>query len=237
MPVQEALEHCEALLDAVREDRIAEARFLPILGVLHAMQGDFEDARRLYRRSHELMAELGRNMTVAASSQESSRIELLAGDPAAAESELRRDYATLETVGERYIRSTIAGQLGHVLIELGRDDEADTFVALAADLAGADDLFSQVVWRTARARLLARAGRFDEGVATGLESVAMASHGAYIEQEADARLHLAEILALAGRPEDAHQALGEAAALYERKGDLTMAAVANGRLDRLLSRP
>ncbi len=237
MPVQEALERCEALLDAVSEDRIAEARFLPILGVFHAMQGDFEEARRLYRRSHELVAELGRNMTVAASSQESSRIELLAGDPAAAESELRRDYATLEAVGERYIRSTIAGLLGHVLIELGRDDEANAFVVLAVDLAGADDVFSQVVSRTARARLLARAGQFDEALATGREAVAMASEGAYIEQEADARLHLAEILALAGRPEDAHHVLTEAAALYQRKGDVTMAGVANGRMDPLLSRP
>ena len=236
MPVSEALERCEALLGAVRLDRIAEARFLPILGVLHAMQGDFEEARALYRRSHRLVAELGRNMTVAALSQESSRIELLAGDPAAAERELRRDYATLEAVDERYIRSTIAGLLGHTLLALGRDDEADGFVTIAADLAGEDDVFSLVIWRTARARLMARAGRFDEAISLAEAAVGLAGEGAYLEQEADARLHLGEILGLAGRGDAQRRALGDAAALYDRKGDVTMSRLARGRLEAPISR-
>jgi class 3 adenylate cyclase/predicted ATPase len=236
MPVAEALERCEALLDAVRLDRIAEARFLPILGVLHAMQGDFDEARRLYRRSQELVSELGRNMTVAASSQESSRIELLAGDPAAAEAELRRDYATLEAVDERYIRSTIAGLLGHVLLELGRDADAEAFVTVASDLAGEDDVFSQVIWRSAKARLVARQGQPDDAVAQAREAVSMASEGAYIELEADARLHLAEVLAFAGRRDEEQQTLQEAAALYDQKGDVTMSRVANDRLTEIVSR-
>jgi class 3 adenylate cyclase/predicted ATPase len=236
MPVDEALERCEALLDAVRLDRIAEARFLPILGVLHAMKGDFDEGRRLYRRSQELVAELGRNMTVAASSQESSRIELLAGDPAAAEAELRRDYATLEAVDERYIRSTIAGLLAHVLFELGGNDDAAEFVTVASELAGDDDVFSQVIWRSAQARLVARRGDPDGAIPLAREAVSMAAAGAYLELEADARLHLAEVLSFAGRRDEETETLEEAAALYGRKGDLTMARVANDRLASIVSR-
>ena len=64
----------------------------------------------------------------------------------------------------------------------------------------------------------------------------MAAAGAYIELEADARLHLAEVLAFAGRREEELQTLQEAAALYDRKGDLTMSRVANDRLAEIVSR-
>jgi tetratricopeptide (TPR) repeat protein len=220
MPVVEALGRAEDLLASLGTDRIAEARYLGILAVLHAMQGRFEQARELYRRGQRIIAELGPSLTVAAASLESSRVEMLAGDPAAAERELRRDYSTLEAVNERYYRSSIACLLGHTLWALGRFDEASTFIDIAQHLADPDDVFTQVFWRTGRAKLWARAGRGSDAITLGREAIEMASSSDDIEQRADALSDLAEVVRLAGRMDEEEPLLREALALYERKGDV-----------------
>ena len=53
------------------------------------MRGNFERARLLYRRSRASLEEFGYLLLAALTSLDSSVIELLAGDLAAAESELR----------------------------------------------------------------------------------------------------------------------------------------------------
>ena len=49
--------------------------------------------------------------------------ELLAGNPLAAEMELRKDYEALERMGDRYYRSTLAGMLAEALYQQARYDE------------------------------------------------------------------------------------------------------------------
>jgi tetratricopeptide (TPR) repeat protein len=231
MPVPEALQRAEALLGAVETDRIAKARFLGILAVLHAMQGRFDEARELYRRSQGIVAELGRSLTVAAASLESSRVEMLAGDPSAAERELMRDYAILQAVDERYYRSSIACLLGHALWSLERYQDAGRYIDVAQDLADPDDVFTQVFWRTGRAKLWARDGRGPEAVALAREAVDMASASDDIEQRADAICDLAEVVRLAGDSATEGTLLREAFELYERKGDLVSAAGVAARLN------
>ena len=72
---------------------------------------------------------------------------MLAGDPGAAERELRRDYDILDTMGETYFRSTVAALLGQALWAQGRSEEATKFARIANELADADDVISQVAWR------------------------------------------------------------------------------------------
>jgi hypothetical protein len=67
---------------------------------LEAMRGNFDRAR-LYRRSRASLEEFGYLFSAALTSLDSAAIELLAGDLAAAESELRTDYRRLEEMGER----------------------------------------------------------------------------------------------------------------------------------------
>ncbi len=73
-------------------DEVTARRFLGSLaiGQLEAMRGNFERARLLYRRSRALLDEFGWLLSAALTSLHSSVIELLAGDLAAAESELRK---------------------------------------------------------------------------------------------------------------------------------------------------
>src|SRR5207245_1200537 len=57
--VAEGIEQCRELLEAVAGDRKTEAVILGGLAQLHAMSGDFEEARRRYRRGQEIFEELG----------------------------------------------------------------------------------------------------------------------------------------------------------------------------------
>jgi ATP/maltotriose-dependent transcriptional regulator MalT len=113
-------------------------------------------------------------------------VEILAGDFAAAEAQLRRDYLRLEAVGERYFRSSIAAFLAQALWAQAKFEDAETFTDIAEELTDADDVWSQVAWQTVRAKLLARAGRADEAIARAETAVDLASKTSNIEQHADA---------------------------------------------------
>lgn len=236
MPVTEALERLDALREAVGRDRLAESRYLGIVAVLYAMRGDFETARAMYRQGRELVADLGLSITVvAAASLESSRVETLAGNPVAAERELRRDYEALGAIDERYVRSSIAGLLGHALWSLGRFGDSDAVTRVAEELSAEDDVFSQVVWRTVRAKLLARRGERAMAIELARAAAEMASRGADIEVHADALLVLAEVLAIAGDKEGLQPPLQEALAIFTKKGDLVSAVLTRSKLAELES--
>jgi len=196
------------------------------------MRGEFEQGRDLYRRAAELLADLGPSVTSSTLSTESSRVEALAGDHAAAERELRRDEVALAGMGERYYRSTIDALLAQVLVTLGNLDEADAFSRQAEELADADDVSSQVFWRTARARIFARTGRGTDGERLAREAVELARGTVDIALLAGALTDLAEVLTLtpAGRGDESEAPLREALALYERKEDATSVARVRGLL-------
>ena len=114
-PADEALARCDAFLAAAGGDRALEAALQSTLAGLHAMRGDFDEARRLYARAVTIYDDLGLEFRRAARSLVGGEIETLAGDPAAAERELRRGYDTLERMGERGLRSTLAAFLARAI--------------------------------------------------------------------------------------------------------------------------
>jgi tetratricopeptide (TPR) repeat protein len=197
------------------------------------MEGRFDQARALYQRSHEIVGDLGPSVTVAGASLESSRVEMLAGDLLAAERELRRDFGTLDAMGERYYRSSVAGFLSHALYALGQLDEAAHFVGVAEELSDLEDMASQVTWRTARAKVWARRGGGEAAVAFARAAVALAVSNSNIEQRAEALTDLAEVLEAVGELEMQEPPLREALALFVRKGDLVSANRIRERLSVL----
>ena len=221
--VADALARCEELLPGVQGDRKAEAVVLSVLSVLYAMTGQLGRGRELAARSREKVLELGMSVTGASMSIETTRVEVLAGDPAAAAEDLRRDFDTLAAMGESYFRSSLAGLLGHVLGALERFEEAERYLKVAEELADADDVDSQVIWRSARAKLLAHQGRADEAVTLAQEAVELASTTDDIERQADALRDLATALGIAGRGNDEGPSLRKALHLYEQKGDVVQA--------------
>src|ERR671931_504439 len=218
-PVPDALAECERVLEEARGDRRTEGLVLGSLARLHALAGDFGRAREAYRRARTVLEDLGSNVLAASLSLDSHAVELLAGDPAAAERELRRDYDALERMGEKYLLSTIAGLLAQALCAQGRYEEANQMCMITASVAAEDDAQSQALWRSVRGKVLAhRNGSGDQAVELAREAVEILRSTDAIVWQADALVDLAETLAATGDEAGTARVLDEAAALYELKG-------------------
>ena len=98
---------------------------------------------------------------------------MLAGDLEAAETELRRDYDTLERMGETNYISTTAALLAEVLYRQGDLDGAEEHTRISEELAAHDDVSSQFRWRSVRAKILASRGEAAEAEKLAREAVAM----------------------------------------------------------------
>ena len=166
-------------------------------------------------------------------SQNEAVIELLAGNPAAAEESLRTGYRALEEMGDRMFRSTTAAFLARAILEQGRDQEAEEFANVSARLAAKDDLLSQVLWRGVRARVLTRRGEIQEAESLAREAVALAEATDFVNHRADALRDLSLVLEASHRGDEAIAALSAALRLYELKGNIVAASAARVRLGKL----
>jgi DNA-binding SARP family transcriptional activator/tetratricopeptide (TPR) repeat protein len=227
-PVGEAIARCGAIREQVHASPVAVALTLHPLGLLHAMHGDFGQARRLVRQGNEILDELGRLHS--AVSHHEALVELLAGQPAAAEERLHLGYRRLEEMGERALLATTAAMLAQALHAQGRLQQADAFCQVSQRTAAPEDLPTQVKWRGVRARLLGWEGRRDEAVVLAREAVGLAASTDMLTMRADALLDLAEVLRLSGPSAEADAAARQALALYERKEDRVSAARARSLL-------
>jgi len=210
-PADEAIARCEELLADAPNDRALSAALMSTLGGLYAMLAEFDRARSLWLRSRELYEELGLEHRRAARSLIPATIELLAGDPVAAERELRLGYETLAAMGETYVRATLAAFLAAVLAELGRTDEAIALSRESEANTSEDDVVTQVVWRGARARALSETDPA-QAAALAQEAVDRALATDFIDLRAGALL----VLAAVGNPSAAARAVVE----YELKGNV-----------------
>ncbi len=233
-PVGEAIARCEELLAREGIGRAAHSTTLWSLGGLRAMEGDFDEGRRLVLEGAAMDRDLGRELIAAVGPAEMlGRIEMLAGDPAAAERELRKGFEVLDRLGDKNFLPTIAAMLARALCGLDRADEAARFTEVSERTAGHDDVASQVLWRAARAGVLSRQGRIEEAVAIAHEAASLVRTTDYIWLQGDVLLDLAEAEIGAGRAPEAAVALREAMDLFERKGNTVSAGRARERLDGL----
>ena len=193
-PVGEAMERCEEILAHTEGDMRTQGIVTGLLGRLEAMRGNFERARWLYNAGRAVLEEMGQSVAAASTSLDSGAVEMLAGDPEAAERELRRDYAALEDMGEKVLLSTIVGELARAVYERGDHDQAEELSQTAEELAAEEDVISQALWRTVRARVLARRGEHDAARALAEEAIELLRPTGELVLQADALLDLAEVL-------------------------------------------
>ena len=166
-------------------------------GVLHAMRGDPETGRGWVRQSQELWRQAGADG--GGWFGEESMVNVLAEAWPAAESSLRAQCELLDRPGLETTFATYASVLAGVLLELGRDAEADTWAADSERRGAACDFPNEAGWRAARARVLARRGAFDEAEALAREAVALVGLADDLWARGDAGIALSEVLVLAGR--------------------------------------
>jgi tetratricopeptide (TPR) repeat protein len=223
-PVPEAIAHCEKIVEQASEDRRTEGLVNSLLARLEAMRGDFPRARALAREARATLGDMAKGVVAASTSLDSCGVHTLAGDLAAAEHDLRRDYEALHEMGEKYLLSTVAAELSWVLARAHRDAEAERFTRIAAKLADEDDLTSQALWRWVRAVLMARRGEIEPAKALAHEATDLLSETDSLVALADALVGLSEVAAIAGDSKEASASAAQALDLYERKGDVVSAA-------------
>ncbi len=186
---------------------------------LEAMRGQFATARDHVEQAFALAEELGLELTLARVAMQAGPVELLAGDPVAAERRLRPAYEALERMQHwGYLSSTLP-LLVDALLEQGRIDDALPLTELGRDLSVPEDIDAQVGWRRGRAKVLARLGEADEAEGLAREAVELADRTEYLDLRAHAHADLAEVLRAAYKHEEATAAMAEALRLDEQKGN------------------
>jgi tetratricopeptide (TPR) repeat protein len=223
-PVHEAIDRCTRMLEAVAGDRLSEGWLLVRLASLHAMRGAFDEGRELGLRGIRMLEELGLDTEVVFLKVELWRVEMAAGDLAAAERYLRDGYEHLVEIGEKYLLSTVAGLLAQTLFELGRTEEVVSLADLCQELAGDDDVDSQALWRCVRGKLLAHQGRREEAEALVRQALDLLEPTDAVLFKVGALLDVAYVLAVSGDDDSRIEILSRAHELAEAKGDLVAAS-------------
>ena len=117
--------------------------------------------------------------------------------------------------------------------ELGRLDDAERWAARAASSEPKKTRSTQMLWRRARARVLAKRGKYDEAERLAREAVEVGETTEDLNSKAETWADLGEVLTLAGRPLEAAEALEQAIARFEAKENLVMAGRMRERLAAL----
>jgi DNA-binding SARP family transcriptional activator len=228
-PAGEAARSCEEIL-ATTENEEVVACALENLGGLRAMQGRFEEARRLVDSSAAIYEELGLPLRRAFSGMHRTEVHTLSGDLAAAEQDLRNAIELFESIGDKTTRSLATSWLAGTLYAVGRYSEAEQYVEMGEQFAGVDDYAANSKLRAVRAKILARRGEFERAKAAAHEAVRIADATDDFDSRGALWMDKAEVHELAGEPEDAASCLERAIELLEQKGNVVLAKRARAKL-------
>ena len=227
----EGIRRCQDILQRPNA-QLVDATARIELGCFLAMVGRFDEAWASFASGRDVLADLGQQINFAGTSQEFFDIAMLAGDPAAAESHLRSACETLERMGEKGFLATRLGCLAEAVYAQGRFAEAEQLSERVEAMAAQDpsDIDPQFRWRAVRAKVLARRGDHAAAATMARDAVALLAHTDWLNQRAQLHMDLAEVMQLAGRPDEAQAAVGEAVHLYEVKENRVAATRARARL-------
>jgi len=184
--------------------------------------------RSLLANSDHIFEELGQTLN-SAISHAVAIVELLAGDPAAAERPALR-YEALEEMGERAYLSTTAAYRRR-RFRAGRHEEAEQLTELSGQLSASCDLATQVMLRGLRARILVGRGE------TGPQSVLpkrrwrWPSESDFLNHRADTLMDLAQVLQEGHRVDESPRRPPRRSRSM-RKGNVAGAAKARGASQR-----
>lgn len=225
------LERCEQIVARARGDKKVTASALTARATFEAGQGRFDEARQSVGRARALLEEVALVVWLAGPlAQFAGWVELLAGDPEAAERELRWGYDKLRDIGELSWLSTTEALLADAVYLTGRPEEAEELSLAAEQSAGAEDRYSHAIVRCVKGKILVGRGDVDAGARLAGEAVALADETDFSDLRWHTRIGYAGALRSAGRVEEASAVLAEAAEIAARKGNLVAARRARGLL-------
>jgi class 3 adenylate cyclase len=229
VPVSQAIDRCGTLLEQGAE-RVGTAHVLVYLGGLQALAESFDEASVSLAEAEAIYRDLGETFALANNfGRIHGRVQLLAGDPQAAERTFRECCETFEDVRDEAAYSSGAADLGEALYAQARYGEARRWSELAEQHAPAGDIAAQFSWRTLRAKLVAQEGLAAAGEAISLEALGIVERTDLLTYHGEVLLDLARVLFLDDRHVDAVARIEEALALFNAKGN-----TASGRAARSL---
>jgi class 3 adenylate cyclase/tetratricopeptide (TPR) repeat protein len=161
-----------------------------------------------------------------------AELSTLAGDHEAASRHLRVVCDWLEATDDQAHLASYLPLLGRSLCLLGRFDEAEQF-AKRARAIDEDDPMTQVYVCQVLARVDAHRGNLAEAERLAQEAVAESERTDSLNLQAEALCDLGEVVAVAGRPDDAAAAFEQALERCQRKKNLALARRVRGRLVEL----
>jgi class 3 adenylate cyclase/tetratricopeptide (TPR) repeat protein len=226
-PVDEVLAFLDEELAWAHERGLAAVEADALLGgpYLYARLGRFDEARACLERSKAICRELGIAYGLAEAHMAGAGMEMLAGDADAAERELRHAIQTATDMGASRYVALYRVRIAHVLLAQGRDEDA------LAELNEAEEIHGDTAaWKTARARLLARAGKSEQAVTLAREALASTAGAGDITTHAEILVDVGEVFRAHGDLAGAADALAQAVALHEEKGNAVPADHCRTRL-------
>jgi tetratricopeptide (TPR) repeat protein len=233
IPVDVAVGRAERLLEAASGDPWEEAAILHPLSMTYGYAGRFAEARAACRRAQSILSAAGAKLDWARCALLAGSVELMAGDPAAAEQTLREGNEVLHAMGERGHRATIVTLLAEAAYRQGRFDQALRLTEEAETLGSADDFDDQGRWRATRAKLLARRGQFPAAARLAEEAVALVPATCDAPERAEFLVAQAEVAQLAGALDQAEDSLRRALQFYQNRRMVALATRTRALLARL----
>jgi tetratricopeptide (TPR) repeat protein len=231
-PLSELSDFLDAELAWARERGLPAVEADALLGgpYIHARLGDFDLARQMLERSKAICRDLGIAYGLCEAGMAGSEMEVLAGDLAAAERELREAIDIAAGMEAGHYVALYRVRLARVMNDQGRHEES------AALLDDAAALYADTPWwKSNRARVLAARGELDDAVALAREAAEQEAGNADITAVAQTLVDVSEVLAAAGDHAGAEAALTDAIALNEEKGNIVAAQQGRARLASLRS--
>ncbi len=229
-PVDAALRRVEEVGAQLDLNRRFGVGVLLTLGHLEAMQARFNAARDAISRARATAESLGVVLLASLLGTSAGSVELLAGDPVAAEQHLRPACDELEQIGELGFLASSAPLLAEALFLQGRHLDGLRLTERwdARRLTVPEDVDGQANWRRVRAKLQASRGEVEEAEHLAREATAMVAPTEFLDLRAQTLADLGEVLRLAGRPEESAAAVQEAIQLFEAKGNVAAAGHLSG---------
>jgi tetratricopeptide (TPR) repeat protein len=224
-PADEALRALDALLP-----ENPSPSGLMVRAWLLAMLCRFEEASPIAEEARDRACELrGENWM----DWIPAEIAALQGDHETAVDFLLPFCDLLEERDQRFYLSSIAPMLGRELCALGHHDEAERYARLGRELDVPQNVLGQATWRQVQALVHASRGAHAEADAFAHEALRLIDRTDGLNYQGDARCDLAEVLAAAGRTDEAVEALEQGLERYERKKNLAMVTQARRKLEAL----
>jgi predicted ATPase/DNA-binding SARP family transcriptional activator len=237
IPADVAIGRAERYLEAASGEPLTEADILKMLALAYGYVGRFGDARAAITRAQSAQTRCGAKIDSALSAAHAGLIEMIAGDPAAAEAELEKSSDALRSMKERGFLCTVLAYLAEAKYALGRFGEACQLTEEAEALAAADDLDAQARWRAARAKILAQRGRFTAARQLADEAEALIAPTSWPILQAEIQVAKAEVSKLAGVPAEAAASLSEALGIYQDRRAVALADQTRAALASLPTEP